>query len=59
MKKIKLTAKFKGGNSLGYQHGKTYDIFIDSKNGMSITRTDGSGICVYNSLSAFFNNWTL
>lgn len=52
-----ITAKFKGADSLGYENGKEYELKIREANSISVRRTDGSGICLYNSLSSFLKNW--
>lgn len=49
-----IEAKFIGKNSLGYEHGKTYKLKLK---GNTITRIDGSGVCVYESLVSFLQNW--
>jgi hypothetical protein len=54
MKRIKAT--FTGKNSLGYEHGKDYELIINYKTS-EVMRKDGSGKCEYDSLSAFFKNW--
>lgn len=55
---MKFKAKFTGTDSLGYKHGNNYDLKILNKKGISIVRLDGSGGCVYESLSSFLTNWT-
>lgn len=52
MKRIKAT--FIGQNSLGYEHGKEYELHVTKS---IIRRIDGSGFCPYNSLVALFKNW--
>lgn len=56
---MKITAKFIGANSLGYEHGKKYQLNVIEGNGcrISITRLDGTGKCPYESLKAFILNW--
>ncbi len=52
-----VTARFKGENhSMGYINGKVYILTIYNN---YIKRQDGGGICPYNSLEAFFANWTV
>jgi hypothetical protein len=53
-----IKAKFTGTNSLGYETGKEYELKIYDVKGISVRRNDGSGKCVYESLSSFFKNWT-
>lgn len=48
---------FTGQNSLGYEKGKRYILKLADSLGVSIERTDGTGKCVYQSLSAFMKNW--
>jgi hypothetical protein len=52
-----VNAKFIGKDSLGYKGSWTYDLQLDNQNGFSICRLDGSGLCKYDSLSAFLKNW--
>jgi hypothetical protein len=49
-----ITATFIGQDSLGYESGKPYLLEIE---GLSISRTDGSGKTAYGSFPAFFKNW--
>lgn len=48
-------------NSLGYVTGQRYRLRLLSYKGMQINRVDGtkngSGLCPYESLSAFIRNW--
>lgn len=53
---MKIIAKFIGEDSLGYEHGKSYVLYIHNN---YIKREDGSGVCPYNSLELFFKNWTI
>lgn len=56
-----ITAEFKGENgSCGYKSGGTYSLRIKHTKGNNITiqRRDGSGLCEYQSMIAFMNNWT-
>lgn len=55
---LKIKAKFIGRNSRGYQHNLEYVLHIAEYGGMSVRRTDGTGYCPYQSLSAFLRNWT-
>jgi hypothetical protein len=57
---IKIRAKFTGSESdiLGYVPGKEYDLMLAEYSAMAISRLDGEGMCVYQSLSAFLRNWT-
>ena len=52
-----ITATFIGKNSLGYETNEEYKLIISDIKGISIKRLDGTGKCLYQSLSAFFNNW--
>jgi len=54
---LKINARFVGKTSLGYEHGKRYDIVLANTKSMSIRRADGSGQCPYSSLSSFLRNW--
>lgn len=56
---MKIKAKFKGSNSLGYENGKNYFLWFDiAANKIVIYRIDGSGgACVYDTLKGFLNNW--
>jgi len=53
-----IKAKFTGTNSLGYETGKEYELKVFDIKGISVKREDGSGECIYQSLSSFFKNWT-
>ena len=56
---MKITAIFQGRNgSLGYENGKRYGLTLANAKGMSVQREDGTGLCPYQSLSAFLNNWS-
>ena len=50
-----ITATFIGQDSLGYESGKPYLLTLE---GLSISRTDGSGKTAYGSLPAFLKNWS-
>ena len=52
-----ILAVFTGKNSLGYVNGKEYELKLDDFKGISIKRNDNSGVCMYQSLSAFLKNW--
>lgn len=52
-----IIATFTGINSLGYETGKEYESEIPSVKGFSIKRKDGTGKCVYESISSFLQNW--
>lgn len=52
-----VVARFKGQQgSLGYVCGKVYILTIHNN---YIKRADGTGVCPYSSLEAFFENWTV
>jgi hypothetical protein len=57
---MKIRAKFKGSENdiLGYKPGKEYDLMLLERGAMTISKTDGEGMCIYQSLSAFLRNWT-
>lgn len=54
-----VKAVFKGEDSLGYVKGSPYDLDI-SNDGKKVVvrRRDGNGTCVYDSIFAFFHNWS-
>lgn len=56
-----LKAKFIGADSLGYEHGKEYDLLVNCSNNpdvpIQIVRNSGGGWCPYASLKAFLKNW--
>lgn len=68
---MNIKAKFKGANgSLGYENGKTYQLEFKTTDKIDdrgkiveqirVLRRSGSmgaGICYYDSLKAFLNNW--
>lgn len=61
---MKIKAKFKGSNSLGYVNGENYWLLFQCSGGyLSICRMDNDtnlttgGYCPYTSLKAFLNNW--
>jgi len=57
---MKIKAKFTGSEKdiLGYKPGKEYELMLLERGAMTISRLDGDGMCVYQSLSAFLRNWT-
>ena len=59
MKNKTIIATFVGGNSLGYENGKTYTINVSSTqmHPIRIHREDSAGDCKYESIVAFLNNW--
>jgi len=55
---MKIKAKFKGSNSLGYENGENYKLeFTVKDNAVWIMRENMTGLCKYDSLKAFLNNW--
>jgi len=54
---MKITAKFIGENSLGYEHGKEYVLSISIIEKVQIVRLQGSGLCIYDSINSFLANW--
>ncbi len=58
---MKIKAKFKGSNSLGYVNGVNYQLTFEMVHGkIKIERyldMVDYGICYYDSLKAFLNNW--
>ena len=57
---MNIKAKFIGSENdiLGYIPGKEYKLMLLEKGAMTISKTDGEGMCQYQSLSAFLRNWT-
>lgn len=53
---MKILAKFIGTDSLGYEHGKDYTLFLYKD---YIKREDGDGICRYSNTVKFLENWTI
>lgn len=52
--------QFIGVDSLGYEHGKLYELVTDDPRhygAVAIKRKDGTGYCPYESWSSFFENW--
>ena len=58
---MKIKAKFKGSNSLGYENGKNYHLFFSTAiRENQIFIKDIANIaspCAYGSLKSFLNNW--
>lgn len=55
---VAIRAIFKGKSGLlGYITGKTYTLILFPTGQNRICRLDGSGICEYGSIYAFFKNW--
>jgi hypothetical protein len=63
---MKIKAKFKGKNSLGYENGKTYNLLFHTEKDIIYIKqvvinipliTRNSSYCPYSSLRAFLNNW--
>lgn len=53
---MKIEATFKGDDgSLGYRANNRYVLKVDD---MEISRIDGTGKCVYDSLKSFLRNWS-
>lgn len=66
MKTAQLKARFIGRDSLGYKHGKVYQLFVYdfdwfhkliNRWSIEVKRTDGTGFCPYRSLFTFLDNW--
>lgn len=69
-KPIKIRAMFTGTSSMGYESGKTYNLFLDTKNQDlwwkkteviiwdAEPNTDAK-LCEYGSVKAFLANWTM
>lgn len=58
MSKIYIKVLFKGEDgSLGYRYNQWYDLIVykDKKN--TISRTDGTGYCEYETIYSFYDNW--
>jgi hypothetical protein len=56
---MRIKATFKGKNSLGYVNGKEYELkIVDFLGGYIIRRIDNTGLCPYQSETAFLNNWS-
>lgn len=51
-----ITATFTGQTSKEYQRGEQYRLKVIVGN-MAVKKTDGSGMLLYNSLSAFLRQW--
>lgn len=52
-----ISASFIGTNSLGYEYGKNYILRVSNKKQIIIKRIDNTGLCKYNSLYTFLQNW--
>jgi hypothetical protein len=55
---MKITATFTGKTSLDYKTGETYELQLANFRAKSIQKLDGTGVCIYQSLSGFLKNWT-
>lgn len=61
MKEILISATFIGQTSKEYENGITYKLLVPKKFGVSVKKkNDTSNLTkvVYESISAFLNNWT-
>jgi hypothetical protein len=61
MKEILISAIFIGQTSKHYKNGTTYKLLIPKKFGVSVKKkfdSENSTKVVYESISAFLNNWT-
>ena len=55
---MKIFAKFTGEDgSLGYKNGTEYELVVSRGDEIEIHRGNNAGICIYESLIAFFINW--
>jgi hypothetical protein len=54
---IIVKATFIGQTSLGYVRNRIYALVLTLGSKLNIARTDGEGVCRYDSLHAFFQNW--
>jgi len=55
---MEIEATFIGENSLGYEKGKTYRLYISGLRNIVIKKINGSGICPYVSIITFLDNWS-
>lgn len=64
---IKIKAQFIGASSEGYITGKTYELIINNERKKNvfknmtrntISRLDDTGVVIYETVTAFLNNWT-
>jgi hypothetical protein len=62
---LHIRAQFTGQDSLGYEHGQTYELFIEALSILAghgstirIMRPDQQGICPYRTIETFLANWT-
>jgi hypothetical protein len=53
---LKIVATFIGFNSLGYENGTSYRLFVKHN---TVCRIDGTGVCKYESVQSFLNNWSI
>lgn len=60
-----IKAKFRGQDgSLGYKNGRWYELKLHqvpspvSSDNIEISRMDNTGICQYDDIYQFLNNWT-
>jgi hypothetical protein len=66
---LKISAMFTGTNSIGYEAGKTYNLFIDNKPGVLAKKSqiiiwdaddaENRKTCEYGSVKAFLLNWSM
>lgn len=61
MRPMLVSAIFIGEEgSMGYKHGITYQIrFSIKQDKISIQRPNGTGVCPYDSLKKFLENWNV
>lgn len=55
---MKVKAIFEGVDSLGYEHGRQYHLVLSGEGKITIKKTNDTGVCVYDSIYAFFRNWS-
>ena len=56
---MKVQAIFIGTDSLGYVNKREYDLFLmQIREEIVIKRTDETGICLYDSMKKFLENWS-
>jgi len=57
---MEIEATFIGENSLGYETGKTYRLYVSEFRHIAINRTDKekTGFCHYSSIITFLKNWS-
>lgn len=66
---LKISAMFTGTDSIGYQQGKTYNLFVDNKSGVLGKKSQiiiwdaddaiNKKTCEYGSIKAFLSNWSM